>query len=197
MHSLQSLQVYNKKEPPPSIVRGCAVMCGCTVICGCTVMRGCAVMRGRTVTCGCAMMSLDAQSMHARAHHLNPNSPICPTARFQLVTAIFCAERVAAIWETYHSDKPAVSGASLNESEHQLILDRGAESPLFVFPVWRESEPGKKGHFMLLSQVTPHTPTLPNPLYPTHSSQPILHHPLYPNPTPPRDVATREKEWDT
>ena len=38
---------------------------------------------------------------------------------------------------------------TIDPSEHASIIERGAESPMFVFPLRREG-----GHFMLLSQFT-------------------------------------------
>ena len=58
--------------------------------------------------------------------------------------------RVAEIWEAYHSERPGVAGAALAASEHAVVVQRAAESPLFVFPVRRE-----RGHFLLLSQYEP------------------------------------------
>ena len=55
--------------------------------------------------------------------------------------------RISALWDAFHDDKECVAGASLAPDEHASIVDRGAESPMFVFPIRREG-----GHFMLLSQ---------------------------------------------
>lgn len=60
------------------------------------------------------------------------------------------AEQPAAlttIWEKYHEDRPELSGSCVPAAEHAQIVERGRESPLFIFPVRRD-----QGHFMLLSQ---------------------------------------------
>ncbi|KAL3905127.1 MAG: hypothetical protein SGPRY_011023 [Prymnesium sp.] len=57
---------------------------------------------------------------------------------------------ISAIWEAYHSDRPAVAAAVPPLEEFDRILARAAESPLFVFPIRREG-----GHFMLFSQYSP------------------------------------------
>tara|TARA_B110001452_G_C15150388_1_gene400385 strand:- start:258 stop:992 length:735 start_codon:yes stop_codon:yes gene_type:complete len=54
---------------------------------------------------------------------------------------------LAAIWEKYHENRPELSGSCVPAAEHAQIVERGRESPLFIFPVRRE-----QGHFMLLSQ---------------------------------------------
>ena len=55
--------------------------------------------------------------------------------------------RIAKIWESHHTDAEGVAGAAVVLQEHDLIVKRAQESPMFVFPVRREG-----GHFMLLSQ---------------------------------------------
>lgn len=57
--------------------------------------------------------------------------------------------RISAVWEAFHEGKRGVAGKCVDLAEYELIMERGAESPMFVFPVRRD-----KGHFMLLSQFT-------------------------------------------
>lgn len=57
--------------------------------------------------------------------------------------------RVRAIWEAFHEDRPGVAGCTLDAAEHGDILQRGSESPMFVYPIRRGD-----GHFMLLSQFS-------------------------------------------
>ena len=57
--------------------------------------------------------------------------------------------RVGAIWEAFHLEQPAMAGTALEPAEFSKVAERGAESPMFVFPVRREG-----GHFMLLSQYS-------------------------------------------
>lgn len=54
---------------------------------------------------------------------------------------------VTAIWESFHEAREGVAGVSIDPPEHASILERGSESPMFVFPIRREG-----GHFMLFSQ---------------------------------------------
>ena len=57
---------------------------------------------------------------------------------------------VTAIWESFHEAREGVAGVSIDPPEHASILERGSESPMFVFPIRREG-----GHFMLYSQYAP------------------------------------------
>lgn len=57
--------------------------------------------------------------------------------------------RISAIWESFHEGKDDVAGKCIEPIEHAAIMERGAESPMFVFPIRREG-----GHFMLLSQFS-------------------------------------------
>ena len=66
---------------------------------------------------------------------------------------MFAAEepsRIGKIWETHHNDQPDSAGACCDAAEHDLLVERGRESPLFVFPLRRDG-----GHLMLLSQFDP------------------------------------------
>jgi hypothetical protein len=56
-------------------------------------------------------------------------------------------DRISAIWDSFHEDRPELAGCSVTAEEHLKITERARESPLFIFPVRRE-----QGHFMLLSQ---------------------------------------------
>ena len=56
-------------------------------------------------------------------------------------------DRIGAIWDSFHEDRPELAGCSVTAEEHVKITERARESPLFVFPVRRE-----QGHFLLLSQ---------------------------------------------
>ena len=58
--------------------------------------------------------------------------------------------RISAIWEAFHDAQPNVAGATLGPEDAQTIVERGAESPNFVFPLRRDG-----GHFMLFSQYAP------------------------------------------
>ena len=58
--------------------------------------------------------------------------------------------RISSIWQMHHEDQAGVAGAAISAEEHDLIIERGNESPLFVFPLHRDG-----GHFMLLSQFAP------------------------------------------
>ena len=60
--------------------------------------------------------------------------------------------QVAAIWEKYHEERPAVAGAAVQIDEYNLISQRARESPMFVHPVFRGD-----GYFMLVSQFDPRT----------------------------------------
>ena len=55
--------------------------------------------------------------------------------------------RISAIWEAFHETKEGVAGTCIDAAEYESIAKRGAESPMFIFPIRREG-----GHFMLLSQ---------------------------------------------
>lgn len=57
--------------------------------------------------------------------------------------------RISAIWESFHESKDGIAGKCVDAIEHETIIERGSESPMFVFPIRREG-----GHFMLLSQFT-------------------------------------------
>lgn len=57
--------------------------------------------------------------------------------------------RVGAIWEAFHQEKPHMAGEAVEPEEFERIATRGAESPMFVFPLRREG-----GHFMLVSQYS-------------------------------------------
>ena len=66
---------------------------------------------------------------------------------------MFAAEepsRIGKIWETHHNDQPDAAGACCDAAEHDLLVERGRESPLFIFPLRRDG-----GHLMLLSQFDP------------------------------------------
>ena len=56
-------------------------------------------------------------------------------------------DRIGAIWDSFHEDRPELAGCSVTAEEHVKITERARESPLFIFPVRRE-----QGHFLLLSQ---------------------------------------------
>ena len=58
--------------------------------------------------------------------------------------------RIGAIWEAFHQEQPSVAGNTLGPEESAQIIERGAESPNFVFPLRRDN-----GHFMLFSQFAP------------------------------------------
>jgi ATP synthase F1 complex assembly factor 1 len=58
--------------------------------------------------------------------------------------------RIGAIWDAFHEEREGVAGAALGPEEHASLAERGAESPMFIFPLRREG-----GHFMLFSQYTP------------------------------------------
>ncbi|KAL1524895.1 hypothetical protein AB1Y20_019774 [Prymnesium parvum] len=58
--------------------------------------------------------------------------------------------RIGAIWESFHESRDAVAGASLELGDFDRMRTRGAESPMFVFPIRRN-----EGHFMLFSQFSP------------------------------------------
>lgn len=55
--------------------------------------------------------------------------------------------RIGAIWEAFHQEQPSCAGATIGPEDAAQIVERGAESPSFVFPLRREG-----GHFMLFSQ---------------------------------------------
>lgn len=55
--------------------------------------------------------------------------------------------RVGAIWDAFHDDKTSCAGTTVGPEEATHLVERGTESPNFVFPVRREG-----GHFMLFSQ---------------------------------------------
>ena len=57
--------------------------------------------------------------------------------------------RIGAIWEAFHDEQGGIAGAMIGPEEASLIVERGSESPNFVFPLRREG-----GHFMLFSQFT-------------------------------------------
>ena len=58
--------------------------------------------------------------------------------------------RIGAIWEAFHQEQSSCAGASIGPEDAAHIVERGAESPNFVFPLRREG-----GHFMLFSQYSP------------------------------------------
>ena len=55
--------------------------------------------------------------------------------------------RISAIWEAFHEEQSSCAGSTIGPEEATHIVERGAESPNFVFPLRREG-----GHFMLFSQ---------------------------------------------
>lgn len=57
--------------------------------------------------------------------------------------------RISAIWEAFHQDQKSVAGATVGPEDASAIVDRGAESPNFIFPLRRDG-----GHFMLFSQYS-------------------------------------------
>ena len=58
--------------------------------------------------------------------------------------------RITAIWESFHKEQPNVAGVAVGPEEAASIVERGGESPNFVFPLRRDG-----GHFMLFSQFAP------------------------------------------
>ena len=58
--------------------------------------------------------------------------------------------RIGAIWEAFHQEQQSVAGCAIDPVDDSTIVERGGESPNFVFPMRREG-----GHFMLFSQFSP------------------------------------------
>lgn len=54
------------------------------------------------------------------------------------------------VWTKHHAVKPELAAATASSNELDRILERGAESPSFVWPVRRQS-----GHMLLYSQFAP------------------------------------------
>ena len=57
--------------------------------------------------------------------------------------------RISSVWEAFHETKDGIAGKCIEAVEYASIVERGAESPLFVYPIRRDG-----GHFMLLSQYS-------------------------------------------
>ena len=57
--------------------------------------------------------------------------------------------RIGAIWEAFHDNKDSIAGATIDPEEASSIVERGTESPNFVYPLRRDG-----GHFMLFSQFS-------------------------------------------
>ena len=58
--------------------------------------------------------------------------------------------RIGAIWDAFHAEQEHVAGSTLSPEVADSIVERGGESPNFVFPLRRGG-----GHFMLFSQFAP------------------------------------------
>jgi ATP synthase F1 complex assembly factor 1 len=57
---------------------------------------------------------------------------------------------ILGIWTKHHADKPELAAAAAAADELDRILERGTESPSFVWPVRRQG-----GHLLLYSQFAP------------------------------------------
>lgn len=57
-------------------------------------------------------------------------------------------ERCREIWETYHDDKEFNVAETWSVEDYRMLMDRGKECPLFVYPVHREG-----GFFVVVTQV--------------------------------------------
>mmetsp|Transcript_26903 Transcript_26903/g.34858 ORF Transcript_26903/g.34858 Transcript_26903/m.34858 type:complete len:219 (-) Transcript_26903:253-909(-) len=56
-------------------------------------------------------------------------------------------ERVSEIWKEFHNQRKDTLATTLCFEDFQVLLERGADCPIFVYPIWRDA-----GHFMLISQ---------------------------------------------
>ena len=60
------------------------------------------------------------------------------------------ASQVLHVWATHHAEKAELAGAAAEAAEYETLVQRGAESPSFVWPVRRDG-----GHMMMYSQYAP------------------------------------------
>ena len=60
------------------------------------------------------------------------------------------AETCTYLWNEFHHAKPENVATVLNESQYNLLVNRGKAAPMFIHPVSKDPHPN---HFILVSQA--------------------------------------------